>query len=164
MSPEEDDGWESAICGGLGVEGPQEIGEASPLEDQSSGYASTEKPGKPGSRGEKICPRAGFPVRSPHTCGNLAFHAPSQRTPSGSAKSPAYPPQSVAWPGLTIRPPPAAASARSASTSSMERTLWASANPGKPLPSAGTPASPARSPPGGRRDHGFPLSEEPTAP
>src|SRR3954463_8587720 len=112
MSPEEDDGWESAICGGWGWRDRRRLGRPARSRINPRATPRPKSRVNPAPGGEKICPRAGFPVRSPHTCGNLAFHATSQRNPSGSAKYPAYPPQSVAWPGLTIRPPPASPACR----------------------------------------------------
>ena len=47
---------------------------------------------------------------------------------------------------------------------SAERTLWASENPGKPPPSAETPASAARSSRGNSESHVLPISKNETTP
>src|SRR5436309_15967221 len=129
----------------------------SPEEDSGRGSLYVELGLREGTVGG-VGPPPGLHMRKPRIPGHLP------QKPVRVREVPAYPPQSVFWPGLTIRPPPAAASARRRSTSSIERTLWASAKPGKPLPSAGTPASAARSSRGKSESQVFPISKNETTP
>src|SRR5271165_1224665 len=73
--------------------------------------------------------------------GKSGFQATSQRKPSRSRKYPAYPPQGAFWAGFMTSAAADRASAKTASTSSFDRALWAIENPPNPAPSSGIPAS-----------------------
>src|SRR5271165_5725473 len=73
--------------------------------------------------------------------GKSGFQATSQRKPSRSRKYPAYPPQGAFRAGFITLAPADRASAKTASTSSFDRALWAIENPPNPAPSSRIPAS-----------------------
>src|SRR5271165_6171698 len=73
--------------------------------------------------------------------GTSGFQATSQRKPSRSRKYPAYPPQGAFRAGFITSAPADRASAKTASTSSFDRALWAIENPPNPAPSSRIPAS-----------------------
>src|SRR5271166_1154563 len=73
--------------------------------------------------------------------GKSGFQATSQRKPSRSRKYPAYPPQGAFRAGFITSAPADRASAKTASTSSFDRALWAIENPPNPAPSSRIPAS-----------------------
>ena len=82
-------------------------------------------------------PLAGLALAQLHRCRRRAsvqcgLCATSHGWPSGSRKTPEYPPQKVAAPGRPIVAPAASASASTASTSAGERTLCASVTPPQP--------------------------------
>src|SRR5262249_1340853 len=83
------------------------------------------------------------PVASGLIAGRWCIYAAAtfHRYPSGSLKSPKYPPHCDAAAGLTIAPCADAALLRISSTSMADETMKWNDTPRNPDPSAGTPAS-----------------------